>query len=229
MDFISPLLGIGSLLFGSSSAARTNRQNVRMARETMAFQERMSSTAHQREVKDLVAAGLNPALSATGGSGASSMSGAMAQMEDEGAAGIRGMEAAVAMNQARLQSRLTRAQAETQESIGAQERIKAEIADKTKLQAIEAESARLGSATATSHSLMETIGDQIKAIRARAGKDLSDAEISRIEALQKALRSGIPSEMIKAARAEAEKAFKQAGGAIGDIVNSVRNIGRIIQ
>lgn len=61
-------------------ADETNAMNMRLSREQMQFQERMSNTAHQREKADLIAAGMNPILTATGGPGASSPGGASATM-----------------------------------------------------------------------------------------------------------------------------------------------------
>lgn len=69
-----------------SIADYNNQFNAAQAQKQMDFQERMSSTSHQREVKDLIAAGLNPVLSAN--NGASSPSGASASA-DTGATGTR--------------------------------------------------------------------------------------------------------------------------------------------
>ena len=55
-----------------------NAFNSQEAQKNRDWQERLSNTAHQREVKDLLAAGLNPVLSAMNGNGASTTSGATA-------------------------------------------------------------------------------------------------------------------------------------------------------
>lgn len=64
--------------FQRQSAERAMQFNHDEAELSRLWQERMSNTAHQREIKDLQAAGLNPVLSAMGGSGAPVTSGATA-------------------------------------------------------------------------------------------------------------------------------------------------------
>lgn len=71
------LLGGVLDLFGSSKA---NKQARALANDQMAFQERMSSTAYQRSMADMKAAGLNPMLAYSQG-GASTPSGATAPVQ----------------------------------------------------------------------------------------------------------------------------------------------------
>jgi len=104
-------------------------QTVSNAKQ-MEFQERLSSTAHQREIQDLRAAGLNPILSGTGGMGSStpvgaSASGAMAKGHAASASNTPASPVAqaynliepaiaTALNASTVMADLTKKQAETE-------------------------------------------------------------------------------------------------------------------
>lgn len=73
---------LGAAALGAIGSRNANRANRASARESMDFQERMSSTAYQRAMEDMRLSGLNPMLSSRLG-GASTPGGAQSQSQNE--------------------------------------------------------------------------------------------------------------------------------------------------
>lgn len=101
---LDPLTGAALVTGGAHLAGSiaSSAFGVSQANKQMRFQERMSNTAHQREVEDLKKAGLNPVLSAKLG-GASAPLGAQAPTPDFSASATQGIQAANAVSQIKLQ------------------------------------------------------------------------------------------------------------------------------
>jgi hypothetical protein len=82
------IIGGGIARKGAKSANQETRASTA---KQMAFQERMSNTAHQRQVRDLRRAGINPILSAKLG-GASTPQGASYTAQNAGLAATQGFQ-----------------------------------------------------------------------------------------------------------------------------------------
>ncbi|AXH74980.1 MAG: DNA pilot protein [Microviridae sp.] len=181
---------LGSALEGASAEreqSRVNQQNIELAREQMSFQERMSSTAYQRAVKDMSAAGLNPMLAYSQG-GASAPSGSLpSPVQNKVATGVSSanqsaqtMQAIQAMDMSRAQVQQVRAQTE---------KIKSETLDQTLNTAALVQQIATARATAanteqsTERNKVATNLD-VSAFQADLQKRKAQSELSALETLR---------------------------------------------
>ena len=134
LSFIAPTV---QGVTGFASAAQTNEQALRIAREQMGFQQRMSNTAYQRSRLDMKNAGLNPILAATQG-GASTPGGASAPVVDAGAAAQTAASAASMRAVQRAQTKAIKAQETVSKTAAYKNMIQAGLAgEQTNAQALD--------------------------------------------------------------------------------------------
>lgn len=118
-----------------ANAAENNAWSAQQAQINRDWQERMSNTAHQREVADLKKAGLNPVLSVNGGQGAATTSGATASTDTSANSAIAGILGSILQSQVSLENQRLSAQTNlaVAEKYNAMSKYTAELNSQTQL------------------------------------------------------------------------------------------------
>lgn len=169
---LAPLAGAGLDYVSNIGNRQFQRKEASKNRD---FQERMSNTAHQRAVKDLRSAGLNPILSATKG-GATTPGGAQATSTPyTGAAEAFSSSAKIAQSNPLIQAQINATNAQANVSTAQAENIKADTALKSQTHT---------QAGIMNPQLLEQITSQIDVTKNTSALQQKEIEVKNAEILK---------------------------------------------
>lgn len=205
---LGALIGAGASIVGGllskSGQHSANQMNRQLAREQMAFQERMRNTEYQAAVKDMIAAGINPMMAVSQG-GASSPAGASARMENENGPAVG---AAIQAFSASMAAKLTNAQVENIEASTVKTTAEAqEVLNRVNEGTSSAGSARVQAATLDRN--FDVLGRQLNKLdieisTAESVRDLTKSQLEQVrplavkyqELLNEGLRLGLTEKQV---------------------------------